>query len=53
MLEFFLAHQRPKAWNHWTETIWRDPHTPKFIGDMPHTWIGSEFIRAVRSLFSL
>jgi hypothetical protein len=51
MLEFFLAHQRPKAWNHWTEIIWRDPHTPRFIGDMPHTWIGSEFIRAVRSLF--
>ncbi len=51
MLEFFLADQRPSAWNHWAEIVWRDPRAPRFIGDMPHTWVGSEFIRSVRSLF--
>ncbi len=51
LLEFFLADQRPSAWNHWAEIIWRDPRTPRFIGDMPHTWIGSEFVRSVRSMF--
>ncbi|MCK7525756.1 MAG: hypothetical protein MZV64_53185 [Ignavibacteriales bacterium] len=25
--------------------------TPKFIGDIPHTWVGSDFINAVRSMF--
>jgi hypothetical protein len=50
-LAFFLEGQRPAAWNHWAEVVWRDPRLPRFIGDMPHTWVGSDFIRAVRSLF--
>lgn len=50
-LAFFLEGQRPAAWNHWAEVVWRDPRTPRFLGDMPHTWIGSDFIRAARSLF--
>jgi hypothetical protein len=49
-LNFFLRDRRPQAWNQWAEVVWRDPKMPRFIGDMPHTWVGSEFIRAVRSL---
>jgi hypothetical protein len=50
-LDFFLADQRPVAWNQWAEVVWRDPKTPSFIGDMPHTWIGAGYIRSLRSLF--
>ena len=50
-LEFFLDDQRPRAWNAWAEVVWRNPRAPGFIGDMPHTWVGSGFIRSVRSLF--
>jgi hypothetical protein len=50
-MTFFLEGQRPSAWNHWAEVVWRKPRNPRFIGDMPHTWVGSDFIRAVRSLF--
>jgi len=50
-MAFFMEGQRPAAWNHWAEVVWRDPKTPRFIGDMPHTWVGSDFIRAARSLF--
>lgn len=50
-LAFLMEGQRPVAWNHWAEVVWRDPKTPRFIGDMPHTWVGSDFIRAARSLF--
>jgi len=50
-LAFFFEGQRPAAWNQWAEVVWRDPRTPRFIGDMPHTWVGSDFIRATRSLF--
>ncbi|MFO1371586.1 MAG: discoidin domain-containing protein [Candidatus Competibacteraceae bacterium] len=50
-LTFFLEGQRPAAWNHWAEVVWRDPKTPRFIGDMPHTWVGSDYIRSVRNLF--
>lgn len=52
MLNFFLADRRPAAWNHWAEIVWRDPKAPNFIGDMPHTWVGSEYIRSMRSLFA-
>jgi hypothetical protein len=50
-LEFFFQGQRPQAWNQWAEVVWRDPKTPKYIGDMPHTWVGSDYIRSIRSLF--
>ncbi len=51
LLEFFARDRRPHAWNHWAEVVWRDPAFPGFIGDMPHTWVSSEFLHAVRSLF--
>jgi hypothetical protein len=31
--------------------VWNDYRTPRYIGDMPHTWCGSDFINAVRSMF--
>ena len=51
LLNYFLKDQRPPAWNHWAEVVWKNSSTPKFIGDMPHTWVGSDFIRSVRSMF--
>jgi hypothetical protein len=52
LLDFFFAGQRPAAWNQWAEVVWRDPATPKFIGDMPHTWVGSDFIRSVLDMLA-
>jgi hypothetical protein len=51
LIKFFLKDQRPQGWNHWAEVVWKDSRAPKFIGDMPHTWVGSDFINAVRSMF--
>ena len=31
------------------EVAYRDDHHPGWIGDMPHTWVGAEYIRAVRT----
>jgi len=50
--DFFFQHQRPQAWRHWAEVVWRDPLAPKFIGDMPHTWVGSDFIRSTLDMFA-
>jgi hypothetical protein len=52
VLEGILADRRPLAWNQWPEIVWRDAAAPKFIGDMPHTWVGSGFVEAVRDLFA-
>jgi hypothetical protein len=46
LLDFFFQGQRPPAWHQWAEVVYRDPNTPKFIGDMPHTWVGSDYIRS-------
>ncbi|HEX2211110.1 MAG TPA: discoidin domain-containing protein [Longimicrobium sp.] len=48
----FFAHRRPQAWNHWAEVVFRDEKSPRFIGDMPHTWVGSDFIRSTLDLFA-
>jgi hypothetical protein len=52
LLDFFWKGIRPAAWNGWAEIVWRDQKAPRFIGDMPHTWVGSDFIRAVRSMLA-
>jgi len=51
LIEFFLNDQRPPGWNHWAEVVWKDYRRPSYIGDMPHTWVGSDFINAIRSMF--
>lgn len=51
LIDFFLNDQRPQGWNHWAEVVWKDYRTPRYIGDMPHTWVGSDFINAIRSMF--
>ena len=51
LIEFFLNDQRPQGWNHWAEVVWKDMRTPRYIGDMPHTWVGSDFINAIRTMF--
>jgi len=52
VLGFMAGAQRPSGWNEWQEIVWRDATAPSFIGDMPHTWIGSGFIRVLRSFFA-
>lgn len=52
VLEAILRDQRPLAWQQWPEILWRNPKLPRFVGDMPHAWIGAIFIEAVRSLFA-
>jgi hypothetical protein len=52
LLDYFLSHQRPQGWRQWAEVVWRDPREPRFIGDMPHTWVGSDYIRSVLDMFA-
>lgn len=50
LLDRLLADQRPPAWRQWPEIVWRDPRAPRFLGDLPHGWVASTFVRAVRRL---
>ncbi|HEY3571189.1 MAG TPA: coagulation factor 5/8 type domain-containing protein [Thermoanaerobaculia bacterium] len=46
LLGLFLKDQRPTSWNQWPEVVYRDLRAPNFLGDLPHTWVGSDFIRS-------
>jgi len=52
LTNFFMRGQRPPEWRQWAEVVWRDPKTPKFIGDMPHGWVASDFLRSVLDMFA-
>ena len=49
---FFLRDRRPAGWNQWAEVVGRDPRESRFIGDMPHGWVASDFIRATLDRFA-
>ena len=46
-LEFFLKYRTPPGWRQWAEVAYRMPRAPRYVGDMPHTWVGSDFVRSV------
>ena len=46
IVDYFMRDRRPVAWNHWAEVVGREPRTPRFIGDMPHGWVASDFGRS-------
>jgi F5/8 type C domain len=52
LLAFFFRDQRPQGWNQWAEVVGREPREPRFIGDMPHAWIASDYIRSALDLFA-
>jgi hypothetical protein len=51
LLGFFLDHQRPAAWRQWPEVVTREVRSPRFLGDLPHTWVGSDYVRALLDCF--
>ena len=52
LLDYFYADQRPAKWNQWAEVVGRDMRQPRFVGDMPHGWISSDYIRATLDSFA-
>ena len=52
LLNFFMEGRRPAAWNQWPEVVGRDPRAVRFIGDLPHAWVASDYIRSVLDLFA-
>jgi hypothetical protein len=51
-LEFFLQYQQRPGWRQWAEVAYEEQDAPKYIGDMPHTWVGSDFVRSVLDMLA-
>nr|WP_295085248.1 hypothetical protein [uncultured Roseateles sp.] len=52
MLNFFFKHQRPAGWNQWAEVVLPEAREPRFLGEMPHAWVSSDFIRSALDMFA-
>jgi hypothetical protein len=47
LVDRFLLDRRPQAWKGWAEAVPTEYRKPQFIGDMPHAWVASDFIRSI------
>ncbi|WP_158080887.1 discoidin domain-containing protein [Pelomonas sp. KK5] len=52
LLAFFFKDQRPAAWGQWAEVVVNEPRTVQFLGDMPHAWVASDYLRSALDLFT-
>ena len=52
VVDFFFKDRAPPAWNQWAEVVSRTPRTPFFVGDLPHAWVGSDFVRSALDMFA-
>ncbi|MBD8636265.1 discoidin domain-containing protein [Stenotrophomonas sp. CFBP 13725] len=50
--EFFFKDRSPQAWNQWAEVVSRTPRKPFFVGDLPHAWVASDFVRSALDMFA-
>ncbi|MDR3612770.1 MAG: discoidin domain-containing protein [Candidatus Obscuribacterales bacterium] len=51
-MEFFMSHRRPAGWKHWCEVVYKNRDNPGFIGDAPHGWVASDYLRSMRNLLA-
>jgi hypothetical protein len=52
LLTWFMGDRRPTGWRQWAEVVDRDYRHARFIGDMPHTWVGTDFVRSVQAMLA-
>ena len=52
LLAWFFTHQRPAGWRQWAEVVRPDAREARFLGDMPHAWISSDYLRAALDLLA-
>ena len=50
--DWFLQYRKPIGWRQWPEVVWHDERKPHFIGDLPHTWVGSDYVRSILDCFA-
>jgi hypothetical protein len=50
-LQWYFNDQLPAAWRAWAEVLDKDRRNGRFVGDIPHTWVGSDFLRTARTMF--
>lgn len=52
VLDWFFTHQRPTGWQQWAEVVLPDAREVRFLGDMPHAWVSSDYLRSALDLIA-
>ena len=52
VFDWFFDHRAPHAWNQWGEVVSSAPREPFFLGDLPHAWVASDFMRSALEMFT-
>jgi hypothetical protein len=52
LIDFLMNDRRPGEWNQWAEVVGREPRKSRFVGDMPHGWVASDYGRALLDMFA-
>ena len=51
-LDLFFSDQTPSEWYQWAEVITVPRRKVQFLGDLPHGWVASDYIRSALDLFA-
>lgn len=51
-VRFFFKDRAPQPWNQWAEVVSHTPRKPFFVGDLPHAWVASDFVRSALDMFA-
>jgi hypothetical protein len=46
LLQWLLDDRRPRGWKQWAEVVAQDYRRPTYVGDIPHLWVGTDFVRS-------
>jgi hypothetical protein len=46
LARWLMADRMPIGWNQWPEVVHENPTKAAYLGDLPHAWVGSDFIRS-------
>lgn len=52
VFDWFFGHRTPPAWNQWAEVVSSTPRKPFFVGDLPHAWVASDFMRSALEMLA-
>jgi hypothetical protein len=52
LIDFLMNDRRPIQWNQWAEVVGREPRKSRFVGDMPHGWVASDYGRSLLDMFA-
>lgn len=51
-MDWLMDLQDPIGWAQWGEIAYRERAPARFVGDMPHTWVGSGAILSILTMFA-